>query len=104
MQPKSEKCIFVGYSKDVKGYRIQPHSNEIIIIRDVKFDENYLSYEPNLTFVPSSTFDPSLKFVPYFVPILVSSSSNDDNEDENPPLLAHLPPNESIEHEHAPTT
>ena len=22
LQPKSEKCIFVGYSKDVKGYRI----------------------------------------------------------------------------------
>ena len=22
LQPKSEKCIFVGYSKDIKGYRI----------------------------------------------------------------------------------
>jgi hypothetical protein len=31
-----------------------------------------------------------------FVPIRVSSS-NDDSEDENPPLLAHLPPNKSIE-------
>jgi hypothetical protein len=32
LQPKSEKCIFVGYSEDVKGYRIlQTHSNEIII-------------------------------------------------------------------------
>jgi transposase InsO family protein len=31
LQPKSEKCIFVGYSKDVKGYRLlQPHSNEVI--------------------------------------------------------------------------
>jgi hypothetical protein len=54
LQRKSEKCIFVGYSKDVKGYRLlQPHCNEIIIRRDVKFDENILSYEPNSVFVPS---------------------------------------------------
>jgi hypothetical protein len=32
LQPKSEKCIFVGYSEDAKGYKLlQPHSNEIII-------------------------------------------------------------------------
>ena len=44
LQPKSEKCIFVGYSKDAKGYRLlQPHSHDIIIIRDVKFDENLAS-------------------------------------------------------------
>jgi hypothetical protein len=40
LQPKSVKCIFVVYSKDVEGYRLlQPHSNEIIIRRDVKFDK-----------------------------------------------------------------
>jgi transposase InsO family protein len=55
LQPKSEKCIFVGYSEDVKGYRLlQPHCNEIIIRRDVKFDENLLAYEPNSVIVPSS--------------------------------------------------
>jgi hypothetical protein len=36
-------------------------------------------------------------FVPSFVPILVSSSSNDDSEDENPPQHAHLPLDESVE-------
>jgi hypothetical protein len=36
--------------------------------------------------------------VPSFVPILVSSS-DDDIEDENPPSPTHLPPDESIEHE-----
>jgi hypothetical protein len=34
-------------------------------------------------------------------PILVTSS-DDDNEDENPPLPAHLPVDESIEHEPTP--
>ena len=44
LQSKSEKCIFVGYSEDVKGYRLlQPHSHDIIIIRDVKIDENILA-------------------------------------------------------------
>jgi hypothetical protein len=103
LQPKSEKSIFVGYSKDVKGYRLlQPHCNEIIIRRDVKFDENLLACEPNLTIVPSSSCEPSSAFVPSFVPILVSSS-DDDSEDENPPPPAHLPPDESIEPELALT-
>src|ERR1700722_16593423 len=64
LQPKSEKCIFFGYSEYVKGYRLlQPHCNEIIIRRDVKFDENILACEPNLTIVPSSSYKPSLYFV-----------------------------------------
>jgi hypothetical protein len=46
LQPKSEKCFFCFflYSKDAKSYKLlQPHSNEIIIIRDVKFDENNIN-------------------------------------------------------------
>jgi hypothetical protein len=56
--------IFVGYSEDVKGYRLlQYHSNEIIIRRDVKYDENILAYELNLVFVPSSDYKPFLAFL-----------------------------------------
>jgi hypothetical protein len=103
LQPKSENCIFVGYSKEVKIYRfIQPHFNEIIIRRDVKFDENCLACKPNSTIVPSSSYDPYSMCVPYFVPILVSSS-NDDSEDENPPPPTHIPPDESFEPEPTPT-
>jgi hypothetical protein len=112
LHPKSEKCIFVGYSEDVKGYRLfQSHCNEIIIRRDVKFDENLLVCEPNSVFVPSlaydpnSTFVPSLTYDPYlaFVPSSnLISSSYDDSEDENPPLPAHPHPDESFELELAP--
>jgi hypothetical protein len=102
LQPKSDKCIFVGYSKDVKGYRLlKPHFNEIIIRKDVKFDENLLSCEPNSTIVPSSTHEPSSTFFLSSVPILVSSS-DDDSEDENTPLPAHLPLDESFEIEPTP--
>jgi hypothetical protein len=99
LQPKSEKCIFVGYSEDFKGYRLlQPHCNEIIIRRDVKFDENLLACEPDSAIVPSSARKPSLAFVLSFVPIMVYSSY-DDSEDENPPSPAHLPPDQSFEPE-----
>jgi hypothetical protein len=102
LQPKSEKCIFVGYFEDVKGYKLlQPHCNEIIIIRDVKFNENILVYEPNSTTMPSSSCEPSSTFVPYYVPIPVSSL-DDDSEDENPPPPSQLPPDESFEPEPAP--
>jgi hypothetical protein len=69
LQPKSEKCIFVGYFEDVKGYRLlQPHSNEIIIRRDVKFDEGLLPMSLIWTFVPSLTCDPSSTIVPSLFP------------------------------------
>jgi hypothetical protein len=72
LQPKSEKCIFVGYSDDVKGYRLlQPHCNEIILRRDVKFDENLLACEPNSAGVPSSACEPSLAVVPSSVSIMI---------------------------------
>jgi hypothetical protein len=70
LQPKSEKCIFVGYSKGVKGYRLlQPHCNEIIIRRDVKFDENLLACELNSTIVFFSLqaiFDVCALFYSYY--------------------------------------
>jgi hypothetical protein len=82
LQPKNEKFIFVGYYKYVKCYRLlQPHSNEIIIIRDVKFDENLFVGKPNSAFVSSLTCDPYSKLMPSFVPILVSSSLNFGSED-----------------------
>ena len=85
------------------GYRLlQPHCNEIILRRDVKFDENLLVCKPNSTVVTSSTCETSSTFVPSSVPILVSSS-DDDNEDENPPPPTDLPLDESIEPKPAPT-
>jgi hypothetical protein len=101
LQPKSEKCVFFGYSEDIKGYRLlQSHCNEIIIRRDVKFDENLLAHKPNSTIVPSSACEPYSMFVPSYDLV---SSSDDDNEDENPPPPAHPPPDDSFKPEPAPT-
>ena len=65
LEPKSEKCIFVGYSKDVKGYiLLQPKSKNIIIRRDVKFDENTLACEPSSMGVPPLACEPDSAYVP----------------------------------------
>lgn len=38
MEPKSRKCIFVGFDDDIKGYRVyDPDTRGISVVRDVKF-------------------------------------------------------------------
>jgi hypothetical protein len=96
LEPKSEKCIFVGYFKDVKGYRLlQPNSKEIIIRRDVQFNENILACEPTLTYVPSSTCKPDLAVVSFSSSLLNNTpsdiSSDTDSDDEHPPLPVSSP-------------
>eukprot|EP00253_Pinus_taeda_P001647 PITA_01647 len=77
LEPKSEKCIFVGYSEDVKGYRLIPlKSKNVIIRRDVKFAENISAYKPSSTDVPPLSIPSTSKNI---------SSSDDDSEDDNPP-------------------
>ena len=97
MQPKSEQCIFVGYSEDVKVYiTLQPHYHDIIIRRNVKFDENILACKPNLEGVPSLSYEPDSAIVPSstlnFLDRFPTPISNDDSEDENPPPSTHVPP------------
>ena len=43
LDPRSKKCIFVGYDDVMKGYRLRdPTSHKIVISRDVIFDESSL--------------------------------------------------------------
>ena len=85
------------HSEDVKGYRLlQPHSHDIIIRRDVKFDENLLAYEPNLAGVPSLACEPDSAIVPSssssnFLDRFPTTVSDDDSEHENSPPPAYVP-------------
>ena len=101
LEPKSEKCIFVGYSEDVKGYKLlQPKSKNIIIRRDINFHENISSCEPSSAGVPPLACDLDSEYVP---PLSLSSifnsipsSLDDDSEDENPhpplEIFSYTPP------------
>ena len=90
LEPKSEKCIFVGYYEDVKGYRLlQPKSKNIIIRKDVNFVENISTCEPSLAGVPPLACEPDSAYVPPlslpFIFNSIPSSSDDDSEGDNPP-------------------
>jgi hypothetical protein len=47
LDPKAEKCIFIGYSLEKKGYRcFNPSTQKLQVSRDVVFDEMVSWYPP----------------------------------------------------------
>ena len=55
LDPKSKKCILVGYSLELKGYKcFNPSTRKVRVSRDVVFDESTSWYAPEM-----SPHDPS---------------------------------------------
>jgi hypothetical protein len=47
LDPKAEKCIFIGYSLEQKGYRcFTPCTHKLQVSRDVVFDDMVSWYSP----------------------------------------------------------
>ncbi len=47
LYPKAEKCIFIGYSLEQKGYRcLNPSTRKSQVSKDVVFDEMVSWYPP----------------------------------------------------------
>jgi hypothetical protein len=47
LDPKAEKCIFIGYFLDQKGYRcFNPSTQKLQVNKDVVFDEMVSWYSP----------------------------------------------------------
>ena len=76
LDPKSHKCIFIGYSGDSKAYRLFDTSTQgVIISRDVQFTE--ISHPPE-SVEPHVTLDlpPSIVTPVTVTPITVTTISN----------------------------
>jgi len=53
LDPKSKKCVFVGYSKCVKGFKFwDPISKKMVINKDAVFDEQFILLEIVKTNMP----------------------------------------------------
>ena len=79
LDPKCNKCIFIGYSEDSKAYRLFDTSTQSVIIRrDVHFVEVSSppeSVEPHVTLnIPLSPVTPILVYSSSFVPVVDPSS------------------------------
>lgn len=55
LDPKSKQCIFIGYNKGVKGYKLQDLvKRKVVVSRDVIFDEQLMLKHSNMTIVPDT--------------------------------------------------
>lgn len=109
LQPKSQKCIFLGYCATSKGYKCyDPISTKVFVSRHVKFVENefpYSSFKNDVSSVseiqrfsvPLTVFDDIVISVPYSVssssiPIVPSSmphlTSNVSSPVDSSPLMS----------------
>ena len=54
LNPKSEKCILIGYSLEQKGYKCyNPSPRKVRVSRDVVFDKSASWYAPKM--IPTPT-------------------------------------------------
>src|ERR1044072_2585627 len=50
LDPKSRRCIFIGYNNDVKGYKLwDPTKKKVVVSRDVIFDEQSMLNRSEVT-------------------------------------------------------
>ena len=120
-QPKSRKCIFLGYPVDYKGWKCwDPMTNQVFISRDVHFVEtempgakhfpHYPRYEPLAGVQPSSVGEPAGTSTPPTLspsvpPVEPVSTPSDDSDSESgsnadpedPPDLSSFAPPVSSE-------
>ena len=81
MDPKSRKCIFLGFEKGVKGYRLwDPISKKKVISRDVIFDETFMLKQNEAEVCEDSLKEKLTVEVEFDEDNLPSDKGNDEDE------------------------
>ena len=98
--PHSQKCVFIGYPPDYKGWKCyNPVTKQILISNSVQFDERYFpglsitalnkvpdTFTPPSNTTPSqSTSPPSSPPTPGPYPEMFGDDSDSDDEDDDTP-------------------
>ncbi|KAL0371815.1 UNVERIFIED_CONTAM: hypothetical protein Scaly_0863100 [Sesamum calycinum] len=72
LDPKSKKCIFLGYKKGVKGYKFwDPAARKMVISRDAVFDEQSMlqQHQNEMSKTSSSSYTLQMELEPHPVAI-----------------------------------
>lgn len=89
---REEKYVFIGYSNKSKNYRLlNPKTNQLVLSRDILFDElgnveveeNYPSSSITFNFLQPTTSNESLE-------PMVTSNTNEDPKGMSPLLLLKI--------------
>uniref|UniRef100_A0A2N9J9L7 Retroviral polymerase SH3-like domain-containing protein n=1 Tax=Fagus sylvatica TaxID=28930 RepID=A0A2N9J9L7_FAGSY len=83
LDPKSRKCIFLGFEKGVKGYRLwDPISKKKVISRDVIFDETFMLKQNDAEVCEDSPKEKSTVEVEFDEDNLPSDKDNDEDDSQ----------------------
>jgi hypothetical protein len=81
LDPKSRKCIFLGFEKGVKGYRLwDPISKKKVISRDVIFDETFMLKQNEVEVCEDSQKEKSTAQVEFDEDNLPSNKDNKEDD------------------------
>ena len=84
LDPKSKKCVLLGYGTETKGYRLyDPQSSRVMYSRDVKFNESEFGFEKN----PDNEVQADKR-----VTLELSSEKEESEEDEVNNVEFNVPP------------
>jgi histone deacetylase 1/2 len=88
LQPRSEKCVFLGYSSNHKGCKCLSKSGRIYVSKDVLFNEDSFPY--NALFCSTKPISPSSAIIPpiFLKPTSLPASSTTDHVEPLPTRIS----------------